>query len=126
MPASHATDVLVVEDEASIAEALTEILSVEGYRVRTAMTASDARTMITERAPSIVLLDYMLGAGTTSEELLVELGARRGRPAMILYSATSAAIDVARRHGVPFIAKPFDLDALLAAIRSLAVGSGPP
>ena len=112
-------DVLVLEDETAIAEALIEILGVEGYRVRTAATVDQARAMIAAREPSIVLLDYMLAAGATSESLLVELLTRRSKVAILLYSATSAAVPVAKRHGVRFLPKPFDLDVLLGTLREM-------
>jgi DNA-binding NtrC family response regulator len=119
MPDPSTIDVLVVEDETAIAEALIEILGVEGYRVRTAATVDQARAQIDAGAPTIVLLDYMLAAGATSESLLEELLARRPLPGMLLYSATSAAIPIAKRHGVRFLSKPFDLDVLLSTIREL-------
>jgi DNA-binding response OmpR family regulator len=112
-------DVVVLEDEAAIAEALGEILGVEGYRVRTAATIDQARELITARTPALVLLDYMLAAGATSESLLVELLGWPTPPALLVYSATSAAIPVAKRHGVRFLPKPFDLDVLLTTLREV-------
>jgi DNA-binding NtrC family response regulator len=119
MPAAAPADLLVLEDEAAIAEALTEILGAEGYRVRTAATVDEARALIAARAPTLVLLDFMLAAGATSESLLVELLGRLPSPALLVYSATSAALPVAKRHGVRFLPKPFDLDDLLSTIREL-------
>jgi DNA-binding response OmpR family regulator len=119
MPDAPAVDVLVVEDETAIAEALVEILRVEGYAVRTAATVDQARAQIRTREPTLVLLDFMLAAGATSEALLVELRAHVPSPAMLVYSATSAAIPVAKQHGVRFLPKPFDLDVLLSTIREL-------
>ena len=124
MPAAP-IDVLVLEDEAAIAEALTEILGVEGYLVRTAATVDQARALIAAQTPSLLLLDYMLAAGATSEPLLIEILGRAAPPAMLLYSATSAAIPVAKRHGVRFLPKPFDLDVLLTTLRELVPAPAP-
>jgi two-component system nitrogen regulation response regulator NtrX len=122
MPQSASVDVLVLEDETAIADALIEILGVEGYRVRAAATVQEARELIAARTPALVLLDFMLAAGATSETLLVELLGWRSPPAMLVYSATSAALPVARRHGVRFLSKPFDLDVLLSTLRELLGG----
>jgi DNA-binding response OmpR family regulator len=118
-------DVVVLEDEAAIAEALGEILGVEGYLVRTAATIDQARELITARTPALVLLDYMLAAGATSESLLVELLRWPTPPALLVYSATSAAVPVAKRHGVRFLPKPFDLDVLLTTLREVLLPAPP-
>ena len=53
----HEGDILVVDDEPTIAEFIIEALTDEGYVVRTALTAADARAAIAERHPDLVLLD---------------------------------------------------------------------
>ncbi|MDL1956645.1 MAG: sigma-54 dependent transcriptional regulator [Candidatus Desulfofervidus auxilii] len=52
--------VLVVDDEKSICEALTGILSDEGYEVITAFNAAEAFKKVEEEIPDIVLLDIWL------------------------------------------------------------------
>jgi DNA-binding NtrC family response regulator len=95
--------------------------------VRTAATVDEARALIADRAPTLVLLDFMLASGATSETLLVELlGRPPPSPALLVYSATSAALPVAKRHGVRFLPKPFDLDDLLSTIRELLLGAATP
>ena len=125
MPGPCAAEVLLLEDEQAIADAIVEILSVEGYVVRIAATVEQARAEIARQRPDVVLLDYMLAAGATSEPLLVELLAEPRRPALLLYSATSAALPVAKRYGVRFLAKPFDLDVLVATVRELLDATPP-
>ena len=54
------TRVLVVEDEASFAEALTVGLGREGFSVTVAGDGADALRRFDEDAPDLVLLDVML------------------------------------------------------------------
>ena len=49
--------ILVVDDEIGIRELLSEILSDEGYQVRLAQNAADARASRSQARPDLVLLD---------------------------------------------------------------------
>ena len=52
--------ILVVDDEMGIRELLSEILSEEGYHVRLAENASEARAFRTRSRPDLVLLDIWM------------------------------------------------------------------
>ena len=52
--------ILIVEDELSIIELLTLVLSREGYEVTSCQTGRDAINMIKEFHPHLLLLDVML------------------------------------------------------------------
>ena len=54
------THVLVVEDEAALADLLKYNLEKEGYHVRVAMDGEEALVAAEERSPDLVLLDWML------------------------------------------------------------------
>jgi two-component system, NtrC family, nitrogen regulation response regulator NtrX len=49
--------ILIVDDEESICQSLTGILSDEGYEVVSAGSGEDALRMIEEELPSVILLD---------------------------------------------------------------------
>ena len=53
-------DVLIVEDDAAIAEMYRVQLEADGYRVRIAGTADEAMSAIDRGAPDLVLLDVLL------------------------------------------------------------------
>ena len=73
--------ILIVEDEPSIVELLTLVLSREGYELATCQTGRDAITKMKEFHPHLVLLDVMLpgldGAGIvkimSQDETLVNI-----------------------------------------------------
>ncbi len=53
-------DILIVDDEESAREILTEVLTNEGYVVRAASSGKEAVAMVGERPPDLVLLDLMM------------------------------------------------------------------
>ena len=55
-----ANHILVVDDEVGIRELLSEILSDEGYRVRLAANAMEARQLRQDERPDLVLLDIWM------------------------------------------------------------------
>lgn len=59
-PAAQRAQVLIVEDDAAIAEMYRIQLEVDGYRVRVAGTADDAFAAIGSCRPDLVLLDVLL------------------------------------------------------------------
>ena len=57
---SDDSDILVVDDERTIRDALSAALTDAGYRVRTARDGAEALTLAAERRPDLVLLDVMM------------------------------------------------------------------
>ena len=122
--------VLVVEDEADLVWVIRFNLEMEGYRTYVASNGEAALEMLRTDPPDIMLLDLMMpvmDGWTVLEEI-----SKRGldRPKVIVVSARTAAGDRARaaRYEVSgYMAKPFDMDELLEAIRAAvppSAGSG--
>lgn len=108
--------VILAEDEHDLRAVLEEVLRAEGYTV-IAVDDAEALERAVERFPACALIaDLHLGP-STSEAAIRELVARGQAGAVILCSASTTAINVAARHGVQLVAKPFDLDALLRSVR---------
>ena len=113
--------VLVVEDEADLVWVIRFNLEMEGYRTYVASNGEAALEMLRTDPPDIMLLDLMMpvmDGWTVLEEI-----SKRGldRPKVIVVSARTAAGDRARaaRYEVSgYMAKPFDMDELLEAIRA--------
>lgn len=115
--------VLVVEDEAHLAEGLRFNLEAEGYEVT---VASDGRAAVEsllggERRFDLVLLDLMLPEMNGLEVARRMRAAGNFLPILIL-TAKDAASDVVRgieEGGDDYMTKPFVLAELLARVRAL-------
>jgi CheY-like chemotaxis protein len=113
--------VLVVDDDADILEAIGEILTLEGYRVARARHGLDALDKIAAERPSLILLDLMMPVmdGASFAQAL-----RKRRPELdipiVVISAEGSAHKAAALGAAGFLAKPFDIDALLAEVAVMA------
>ncbi|GAC1394822.1 MAG: hypothetical protein NVSMB47_04720 [Polyangiales bacterium] len=113
--------VLLVEDDPALSDVMCEAIVAEGYAVTGVASTAAARAAMSDEQHQVIVLDLMLH-GETSESLLQELSERHDAPPTLLVSASRTAPEVARRFGVVLLAKPFDLDRLLAAIEHAAAG----
>jgi DNA-binding response OmpR family regulator len=112
--------ILVVEDEAAIADFLERGLLAEGYEV---VVAGDG--VAGERAGlnpdvDLVVLDRML-PGKDGDEVLVSLRASRPALPVVLLTARAEVADRVEgldRGGTDYVTKPFAFDELLARIRA--------
>ena len=120
--------VLVVEDEAALATMLRYNLEKQGFRVEEAVDGQEALTRISEGAPDIVLLDWMLPV-MSGIEVCRQI---RRRPAtrdlpVIMVTARTEDQDAVRGLNTgadDYITKPFNMDALLARMRALLRRAG--
>jgi DNA-binding response OmpR family regulator len=112
--------ILLVEDDPETARSLTKALESSGYRVTTAGTGSEARSIIGQVRPDLILLDLMLPDAdglvlTTAFKTLTNAP-------IIICSARQEQVDrvLGLRLGADdFIAKPFDLEELEARIEAV-------
>lgn len=118
---SAAASVLIVEDEAHLAQGLSFNLQAEGYEVAIEGDGEGALERLAGESFDVVLLDAML-PGKSGFEVVAELRARqsfvpvmiltaRGRPEDVLLGFESGADD--------YLTKPFDLSILLARLHGL-------
>ena len=110
--------VLVVDDDPDILDALSEILEVEGYRVQRARNGREALQRLELGLPDLVLLDLMMPVMDGWEfARSLDPGAR---PPIIVLSADRNVSAKAKEIGaLGWLAKPFELSELLAAVRSV-------
>lgn len=117
--------VLVVDDDPDILEAICDVLEVEGYRIARARQGQEALERVGEERPQAILLDLMMpvmDGVAFAEELRARTGGE-GIPIVVISADGNPqrAVAVGARG---FLAKPFDIDALLAEVA--AATSGPP
>ena len=108
--------ILLVEDEAHIRDSARDLLTDEGYEVTTSVTLHGARTALTGGAFACLVLDLRLPDGA-GEDLLRELIQQAVAPPVVVISTANDASNVAREYGVLALAKPFELELLIAAVK---------
>ena len=122
--------ILVVDDEIGIRELLSEILSDEGYQVRLAENAADARAFRTHARPDLVLLDIWM-PDTDGITLLKEWSAAGllTMPVVMMsgHGTIDTAVEATRIGAYDFLEKPIALQKLLATVgRALKHGGEQP
>ena len=120
--------VLIVEDEAPLVTLLRYNLEKQGFRVEDAGDGGEALTRITEAAPDLLLLDWMLPTMSGSE-LCRQLRRRPATRTLPIIMLTARAEDSDAVRGLDtgaddYITKPFSTEALIARIRALLRRSG--
>jgi DNA-binding response OmpR family regulator len=112
--------ILVVEDEAGIADFLERGLRAEGYEVRVAGDGEEGARQALDPEVDLVVLDRMLPK-IDGIEVLARV--RQGRPALPVIMLTAKAevadrVDGLESGATDYVTKPFAFEELLARIRA--------
>ncbi|MDX6303001.1 MAG: two-component system, OmpR family, response regulator MtrA [Nocardioidaceae bacterium] len=111
--------VLVVDDDAALAEMLTIVLRNEGFDSRVCANGDRALSDFREYRPDVVLLDLML-PGKDGIDVCKEIRAESGTP-IVMLTARSDTIDVVvglESGADDYVVKPFKPKELVARIRA--------
>src|SRR5947209_16966991 len=113
--------ILIVEDEAKVAKAVSEGLAAERYEVRIAATGEEVFFLLSQESFDLVLLDLMLPR-RDGLEILMALRKRGVTTPVLVLTAKDAIED--RVQGLDcgaddYLVKPFAFAELLARIRAL-------
>jgi len=113
--------ILIVEDEARLAQALKRGLEAEHYEVKVAATGEDGFFLVSTEVFDLMILDLML-PGRDGFEALAALRGRGLQTPVLIISARDALED--RVRGLDggaddYLVKPFAFPELLARIRAL-------
>lgn len=114
------TRILIVEDDEAMCEMLTLAFEQEtSFMALAVTTGREALQMAQHMKPSVLVLDYHLpdiDGITLYDQLRVLLG-EATTPVLLL---TACNIDDhIKAHGLPLLAKPFDLEVFLRTIETL-------
>ena len=111
--------VLVIEDDRSLRELLSLVLTDEGYETRAAAGGREALDLVHEWRPDLIVLDLIMHdmdgwAFRTAQRSngLADI------PVLVLTAANSPEAQ-ARALAAPVLPKPFELDQFLGTVRVL-------
>lgn len=112
--------VLVVEDDASLGAGLIAVLAAEGHELRWAQTAVEARRLLAQSVPDLVLLDLGL-PDDDGLNLCLEIREQRLPISIVVLTAhaqESEAVRALDGGADDFVLKPFRPVELLARLRA--------
>ena len=112
--------ILIVDDEKSIRDALTDILVEEGYEIVTAQDGEDAWEKLNAEKVDLVLCDIKMPK-MDGMELLGKVGAEGPDVPFVMISAhgtIDTAVEATKKGAYDFIQKPPDLNRILVTIRN--------
>lgn len=115
--------ILIVEDEPSIREMLGHALMKKGYALREAANVEQARSILDNDKPDLMLLDWMLPgmSGAAYARRVRQNPETKSLPIIML---TARGLDADKVRGLDagiddYITKPFSTEELLARIRAV-------
>jgi DNA-binding response OmpR family regulator len=112
--------ILVVDDDATIREALATLLAMEGYRVETAADGAEALHAVAGELPALVILDMHMPT-VDGWAFAKAVRAQGFNPPILVVTATATSAERAAREiaAAGFMAKPFNISELLEAVEKL-------
>ena len=115
------TKILVVDYEAELRKSLAELLRLRGFFVEEAKCGEDAVNMAVSENFHIALVDLMM-PGMSGLDTLKELKKIRPKMQVIMITAfgtVDSAVDAIKKGACHYILKPFNIENLVAIIRSV-------
>jgi CheY-like chemotaxis protein len=111
--------ILVVDDDPDVRTLLETYLQIEGFDVRTAGNGRDALRQLRDTHPALILLDLMMPVmdGIEFRRRQKQQPALRDIPVVCLSARHDAAQTASRLGLAACVTKPFDLEAVLRAVR---------
>jgi two-component system, OmpR family, phosphate regulon response regulator PhoB len=122
-------NILVVEDDAAIAELLRYNIRAERFNVTVVETAEDAQLLLAEQPFDLMVLDWML-PGMSGIELCRHVRANRETKALPILMLTARSEEADSIRGLStgaddYVVKPFSVATVLARIKALLRRSAP-
>jgi two-component system, NtrC family, sensor kinase len=114
----HAGTVLIVEDNAEVAEVAKAYLEELGYQVKQAASAQAGLDLVAHESDiNLVFSDILMPGGMNGLELAAAIRQRAPHIAVLLTTGYSSSAQDAVRQGFAVLQKPYNLAALERALR---------
>lgn len=117
--------ILIVEDDHDLREALVTTLELAKFRVREAANAEEALARLAESPVDMVVSDVNM-PGLSGHELLAEVQRRHpGLPMMLItaYGQISHAVSAMQSGAIDYLVKPFEPQVLVEAVTKVVGGA---
>lgn len=115
--------ILLVEDDADIQQAMHELLMEEGFEVQAASNGAEALEHLTAArfSPQLIILDLMMPImdGPQFRERQLKDAAWSKIPVVVVSADRNAKEKAMQMRAAGFLAKPVNLDDLLATLEAL-------
>ena len=111
--------ILIVDDEAAFRDLYRQVLSEAGFETLEAGSAEEALELIRSTGPAMVISDVRM-PGEDGIALLRQVRQEQGNLPFLLvtaYADVQGAVEALKLGAVDYLAKPVDLDELVAAVR---------
>jgi CheY-like chemotaxis protein len=114
--------ILIVDDDPAIRDVVSDILEMSDYCVKTACNGAEALDNIHHDRPAAVLLDLMMPVMDGWEFLreFTEEAPVPPVPVVVMSAAQDASLVVGALGARAFLAKPFEIETILAIVDEFA------
>lgn len=112
-------DIFIVDDEPAILDLLSEIFSLNGFRVSGFGDGDAFLAAVRERAPACIIMDVYM-PGRSGLEILKDLQTQQCQAPVFIISGQGdipTAVEAIKRGALDFIEKPFDTEAVVQRVR---------
>lgn len=119
-------EIFVVDDDPSIRDALSVVLSLEGFTVTGFSEGGSFVAAARARTPACVILDVHM-PGRSGLDILKELNAQHYEAPIFIISGQGdipMAVDAIKHGALDFIEKPFDADTVVTRVREAIDAAG--
>ncbi len=120
-------DVLIVEDDPDLCEALADTLELEGYRVLAAHNGTEALAKLVRNEVKLVVSDVQMPVMDGFELLRNIHVLHPGLPVVLMtaYGTVPKAVKAMQEGAVDYLVKPFEASALIDKVAAFAVADVP-
>jgi DNA-binding NtrC family response regulator len=115
--------IFVVDDDADAAEVMAQALASRGRNVRAFSDPIRALAALTAEGADLLIADMAM-PWIDGKDIIASARLRRPGLPIVLVSGLPEAADVAAGEGIPFFAKPINLDRLRRAVESALDANG--
>jgi FixJ family two-component response regulator len=119
MSQANANEIIIVDDDPAVRDALSVVFTLEGYHVTSFGDGQSLLTAARARTPSCIILDVHM-PGRSGLDILKELNAQDyGAPIFIISGQGDIpmAVDAIKNGALDFIEKPFNADTVVTRVR---------